>query len=116
MIEPNQLTRPRMSRNGLPHCARAQPVAVLPLNFNLVLVAMFLDHCLVGGLKYRLPWQAQAVTKIANVHPTLARKMRSERRVKPGIYLAHISDGRLAAIAGRCVTEEEDFQRPRLLI
>src|SRR6266699_1596820 len=116
MIEPQQLTAARMSRNGRADCTRPQSVAVLPGNLNLMPATMLFDHCLVGGLKYRLPGQAQAVAEIPNVHPMFARKTFPDFRIESLINLAHIGDRCLAAVAGRRVTEKENFQRPGLLI
>src|SRR5579872_102062 len=116
MVEPDRLAGLRMAGERRANRSRPQAVLLLPLGLDPIFAAMAFDRLLVGGLEHRLPGEAEAIPEIADVHPLPLGKAVPDLGRDPGQYLADIGDRSLPVLLRWLTTEEENLQRPLLLI
>src|SRR5262245_7079289 len=115
MIEPDHFTRHRMPRHCSARLPRPQTIPT-PFGFNTGFATVSLDLRSVVSLKHRLPRQRKTVPKIPDQHPAFFREPSPDRRVDTFQDFAAVRNRRLSTLGRRCLTEEEDLQRPGMLI
>src|SRR5271168_758050 len=104
-----------MANHRQPGGPRPQAVAVLPLELDQILPAMFFDGLAVRGSEHLLPGKSRALAVIAHVSNSAAHETCRDLGVHPLVHLTAVDDWRFTPLPCRLHAAEPDFLGPAVI-